>query len=177
MAPPQVMAVSRAPLRARSTLVDRVAMQIGAAPAALGVDAFGEHAHHGVEILARQIAVRIRAAHEREELVFAVFARGDFGDDLLREHVERMLGDAQAVELAAAHGVEQRDAIDQLVAAAREDAALGHAADRVVGAADALQEHRDAARRAELAHELHVADVDAELERGGGHHDLELSRP
>ena len=150
-------------------------MQIGAAPAALGVDAFGEHAHHGVEILAREIAVRIGAAHEREELVFAVLARGDFGDDLLREHVERMLGDAQAVELAAAHGIEQRDAVDELVAAAREDAALRHAADGVVGAAHALQEHRDAARRAELAHQLHVADVDAELERGGGHHDLELA--
>ena len=148
-------------------------MQIGAAAAALGVDAFGEHAHHGVEILALEIAVRIRAAHEIEQLVLAVFARRDFGDDLLREHVERMLGDAQAVELAAAHGIEQRDAVDELVAAAREDAALRHAAHRVVGAAHALQEYRDAARRAELAHQLHVADVDAELERGGGHHDLE----
>ena len=108
-----------------------------------------------------------------EQLVLAVLARGDLGDDLLREHVERMFGNAQAIELAAAHGIEQRDAVDQLVAAAREDAALRHAAHRVVGAADALQEHRDAARRAELAHELDVADVDAELERGGGHHHLE----
>ena len=150
-------------------------MQIGAAAAALGADAVGQHAHHGVEIPALEIAVWIRAAHEREQLVLAVFARRHFGDDLLREHVERMFGDVQAVELAAAHGIEQRGAVDELVAAAREDAALGHAAHRVVGAADALQEHRDAARRAELADELHVADVDAELERGRGHHDLELA--
>ena len=53
---------------------------------------------------------------------------------------------------------------------------FGHAADRVVGAADALQEGRDAARTAELAHELDVADVDAELERRGGHHHLERAR-
>ena len=32
-----------------------------------------------------------------------------------------------------------------------------------------------AARRAELADQLDVADVDAELERGRGHHDLELA--
>ena len=45
----------------------------------------------------------------------------------------------------------------------------------VIGATDALQEDRDAARRAELAHQLDVADVDAELERGGGHHHLEFA--
>jgi hypothetical protein len=37
------------------------------------------------------------------------------------------------------------------------------------------RKHRDAARRAELAHQLDVADVDAELERGGGHHHLEFA--
>ena len=42
-------------------------------------------------------------------------------------------------------------------------------------AARALQEGRDRARRSELAHEVDVADVDAELERGGGDEDLELA--
>ena len=80
-----------------------------------------------------------------------------------------------AVELATAHGIEQRHAVDEFVAAAREDAAFGNAIHRVVGAADALQKDRDAARRAELADELDVTDVDAELERGGRHHHLELA--
>ena len=35
----------------------------------------------------------------------------------------------------------------------------------VAGAADALQERRDAVRRSNLADEIDVADVDAELER------------
>ena len=91
------------------------------------------------------------------------------------EHVERMFGDVQAVELAAAHGIEQRRAVDQLIAAARENAALGHATHRMVGAAHALQEHRDAARRAELADQLHVTDVDAQLQRSRRHHDLEFA--
>ena len=37
----------------------------------------------------------------------------------------------------------------------------------MAGAADALQERRDAARRPDLAHEVDRADVDAEFERGG----------
>jgi hypothetical protein len=41
-------------------------------------------------------------------------------------------------------------------------------------AADALQEGGDAVRRGDLAHEVDVADVDAELEGGGGHQHLEL---
>ena len=36
------------------------------------------------------------------------------------------------------------------------------------GSADALQERRDPVRRADLADEIDVADVDAQLERGGG---------
>ena len=84
-------------------------------------------------------------------------------------------GISQTIELAAAHAVEQRRALDQLVARQRKQPALGRAADRVAGAADPLQEARDRARRAELADEIDVADVDAELERGGGDQRLQLA--
>ena len=43
-------------------------------------------------------------------------------------------------------------------------------------AADALKEGRDRARRADLADEFDVADVDAELERGGGDHRFQFAR-
>ena len=84
-------------------------------------------------------------------------------------------GIVSAVELAAAHAVEQRRAFDQLVARQRKQPPLRRAADRMAGAADALQEARDRARRAELADEIDVADVDAELERGGRDQRLELA--
>jgi hypothetical protein len=84
-------------------------------------------------------------------------------------------GHAQRVELAAAHAVEQRRRFGQVVARAREQPALGHAADVVAGAADALQEGGDAARGADLHHQVDVADVDAELERGGGDQHLQLA--
>ena len=73
------------------------------------------------------------------------------------------------------HGADQRGALDQLVAGGREEAALRREAEGVAGAADALQEGRDAARRADLADEVDAADVDAELQRGGGDERLQLA--
>ena len=154
-------------------MVDGVVMDQRAAPAAPGAEAFGQHADHGREILARQRAVRPGAADQRIQLVLVPFARRDLGDDLLRQHVERLLGDRQPVELAAAHAVEQRRALDQLVAREREQPALGRAVDRMPRAPDPLQEARDRARRAELADQVDLADVDAELERGGRHQRLQ----
>ena len=125
--------------------------------------------------VARKRAVRPGAAHQRVQLVLAPLARGDLGDDLLRQHVERPLGDRQPVELAAPDAVEQRGALDQIVAREREQPALGRAIDRMPRAPDPLQEARDRARRADLAHQVDVADVDAELERGGRDQRLQLA--
>ena len=44
----------------------------------------------------------------------------------------------------------------------------------MAGAADALQQRGDAVRRADLADEIDVADVDAELERRRGDERLQL---
>ena len=146
-----------------------------AAPAAPRAKPSASIADDGSEILARQRAIRPGAAQQREELVLVPFPCRDFGDDLLRQHVERLLRDREAVEFAAADAVEQRRAFDQLVARQRKEAALRRAVDGVARAADALQEGRDRARRAELADEIDLADVDAELERGGRHQRLQLA--
>ena len=73
------------------------------------------------------------------------------------------------------HRAHHGGAFDQVVAREREDAPLRHALDGVAGAADALQEGRDAVRRRDLADQVDVADVDAELERRGGHQHLQLA--
>ena len=128
-----------------------------------------------VEVLARQCRVRPGAAHQREQLVLAVLAAGDLGDDLLRQHVERRGRHAQRIEFAAAHAVEQGGAFDQFVARLRKQARLRRAADGVAGAAGALQEGRDRARRAELADQVHVADVEPEFQRRGRHQHLQVA--
>ena len=51
IAPPEVMAASRAPRRPRSAAVDGVAMQVGAAASARRGDALGEHFEDRVEIV------------------------------------------------------------------------------------------------------------------------------
>jgi len=160
---------------AAQEMVDAVVMDQRAAPAAAGGEAVRQHAHHRREILPRQRAVGGGAAHERIELVLVPFARGHFGDDLLGQHVERLLRDRELVELAAADAVEQRRAFHQLVTREREQPALGGAVDGMAGPPDALEEGRDRARRAELADEVDLADVDAQLERSRRHQRLELA--
>ena len=75
-----------------------------------------------------------------------------------------------------ADGADQGQAFEQLVAREREQPPLGNRAERVARAADALQERGDRPRRADLADQVDVADVDAHLERRGGDDRLELAR-
>ncbi len=155
--------------------VDRVVVQQRAvASAARGVT-LGEHAHDAHEVLADEFAIRPGAAQQRVKPLLVPLARRRLGDDLLGQHVQRTLGDDQAVQLAAAHAVEQCGAFDQLVARQRKQPPLGRAADAVAGAPNALQEGGDGARRSELADQIHLADVDAQLQRGGGHQRAQLA--
>ena len=155
--------------------VDCVAMQVGGGGAAARGVALGQHAQHGGVLLARQPSVRPGAAQHLVQCVLIPVAAGHLGDDALRQHVHRLRPQVQAVQLAAAHGVEQGGALDQVVARLREQAPLGRGAHGVAGAPDALQEGRDGARGGELAHQVHVADVDAEFQRRGGHEYAQLA--
>ena len=152
-----------------------VAVDERGAPAAACGEAAGQHADDRVEVGAREVAVRPGATDQREQIVLAPLVAGGLGDQLLRQHVERRVVGDQAIQLAVADGTEQRHALDQVVARHRQQAALGRAGDRVAGAADALQERRNAMRRADLAHQVDVADVDAELERRGRDERLQLA--
>ena len=116
-----------------------------------------------------KVAVRPRPPHHREQLVFLPLAARGLGDDLLRQHVERRIERDQPIELAPPHRHQQRGALDQVVAGFGKQPALRRAVNGVAGAADALQQRRDAARRSDLAHQVDVPDVDAELERRGRH--------
>ena len=153
--------------------VDRVMMDKPAAAAAPGTEALSQHRHHGREILALERAIRPRPAYQGVEIVLGPFAPGDLRNDLLRDHIEGLCGDRQLIELASSHAVEQRRTFDELVAGEREQSAPGHAIDRVPRAPDTLQETGDRARRANLADQVDLADVDPELERSSRHQRLQ----
>ena len=80
----------RALRRPLHQVVHRVVIDERAVAAAARAVALGEHAQHFVELGALQIAVGVGAAQQREQLVLVPLARGHFGDDLLRQHVERL---------------------------------------------------------------------------------------
>ena len=86
--------------------VDRVAVQVGGAPAAARVEAVAQHTHDFEVFGPSELRERRRTPVEREQIVFAPLLHADLGDDLLRQHIERFVGQHDAVELAARHGVE-----------------------------------------------------------------------
>jgi hypothetical protein len=144
--------------------VHAVEVQVCAAAAAMGREPVRNHLRDRDERVARQVAVARCARQTREQIVDLPFLHADFRDDLLREHVERCTARLDRVELAAANTVEQRRALDEVVARQREESSFRQPPEAVARAADALQQRPDHARRAELAHEIDVADVDTELE-------------
>ncbi|MCY1350371.1 hypothetical protein D9M69_366010 [compost metagenome] len=160
---------------AAQATVHRVAVQVGGAHAAAAAEAFGEHLQQRVVALPRQVDIGRGAGQQAEQAVLAPLLAGHLGHHLLGQHIERRVGNDQCVQFVAAHAVEQGGALDQVVPRLREQPPLGQPADAVPGAPDALQEAGDAARRAELADQFDVADVDAQFQRGGGHQHLELA--
>ena len=80
-----------------------VAVQIGRAPATPRVEAIGEHAHHFRIFVTREVPKRRRAPHQRVQIVFAPLLQADLCDDLLGQHVERFVGQRDAIQLAARH--------------------------------------------------------------------------
>ena len=98
-------------------------MDQGPPPAATAAETFGQHTDQRGKILALQRAIGPCAARQREELFLAPFSRADFGNDLLRQHVERLIRHCQAVELAAVDAVDDRRALDKIVARERKQPA------------------------------------------------------
>jgi hypothetical protein len=130
--------------------VHLIAMQIRAAAAALRGDALGQHLDDRVEMLAIQIAIRIRAAHQRvERRLPANRARRTRRRSAAPGYPGRFAG-FPADPIGRANRAHQRRALDQLVARGGEEAALRLRAHPVPGPPDALQRHRDGARRSDL---------------------------
>src|SRR6185312_3954309 len=152
-----------------------VAMHERAAAAAPCGEALGEHAHDLLERRRLEVAIRVGAAYQAMELIFVPLARCNLGGDLLREDIERAARNMQPVELTAADGLEERRALDELIARERKQTTLREAADGVARAAHTLQESIDASRGADLTDKVHVPDIDAELERRGRNERFQLA--
>src|SRR5262245_9149183 len=137
-------------------------------------------AHHGddrVEVGTRQISIRPCTSDEREELIFGVLTARGLCGDLLREDVERRVLSNDRIEIAAPRRAQQRRRLDEIVERHREHAALRHARNGVTRSADALEQRGNAMRRPDLADQIDMTDVDAELEPRRPDERLQRARP
>ena len=70
----------------------------------------------------------------------------------------------ESIEVARTDRTNDGGAFDQFIPSTREEAALRQRTHPVTGPADALQGDSDCPGRADLADEIHVTDVDTQLQ-------------
>ncbi len=160
--------------------VHPVAMEVCHAPAAPGLDADRDQLDDLLELVPRESPVWPGPRQQAEQLVLGhtLVAPGRrLGHDLLGEDVERLLGRTQRIQAPLPDRGQQRGAFNQVVPGGRVHDAAGDTHALVVRPAHPLKERRDAVRRANLAHQLDRPDVDAQLQRGGGHQGSQLTGP
>ena len=137
--------------------------------------AAGEHGQDQVEVVAGQVVVALGAADRGVQVVDRPGLAHGHGEHDLGEHVESAGDRGERFEVAVEGGAGDDCAVDQAAAVDRVEAAARGLADAVAGAADALDHGRHRGRRLHGEDLVDLADVDAELERGGGDHRLELA--
>ncbi|CRL98982.1 hypothetical protein [Pseudomonas sp. 52 E 6] len=152
-----------------------VAVQVGAADALAAVVAVAEHLQQRLVMAFIQLGVGRGAADQVEQGLLRPFLGADLGDDLLGQHVQRRDRYVQGVQLTPTYAIEQRGAFDQVVARGGEQAPFGRAADLVAGASHSLQKTVDGAGRADLTDQIHVADINPQLQGRGGDQHLQLT--
>src|SRR5262249_50330642 len=135
----------------------------------------GVERHDLVELLASEIAIRPRATEGLEEPRLAPGSGHAGRHDLLGQDVERPRRLWSSVENAVADAAQEGCCLDELVQREGEDASLGDARESVSCPAHTLEQRGYRARGADLDDEIHVADVDPELQGCRGHEGPELS--
>ena len=173
--PARHQGVDPCPLPAPDRTVHQVPLDVGVLAAPARRIALVQHGHDAVEFLSGQTAVGIGLSHQVVQFVLAEIAVSHLRDDLLGQHVEGLFGDDDPVQLAPPHRVHDGGRLHEFVPCQGEQAALRRARNRVARAAHALDERGDRLGGADLADEVHGADVDAQFQGGRGHQGLKRS--
>jgi hypothetical protein len=127
-----------------------------------------QHVEDAVERRPRQIVKWRGPADGGVKVVDRDRIHRHHGDDLLRQHVERVARVTGRLDFAANHPLRGGAASEEVAAKLGEDHAAGGSADAVPGAADALHPRSDRRRGLDLNHQVDGTHVDAELHRRGG---------
>ena len=144
------------------------------APVAIGKP-LGQGFNHLVELVSGKLPVGIGPAAKVEKPVLVPLLGGAGGHHLLAQDVQGPGGNFERVQVAPADGPAQGGAFHQFVAGQGKERPLGNAAYLVARAPDPLQQQPDGTGRTNLAHQVHVADVDAQFQGSGGDADLDIA--
>ncbi len=128
----------------------------------------GEHVQHRLQRAAGQLPVGAGADHQGVDLRRRPLPLAAQGRDLLGQHVQRVAGHAEWLQLAAQHAPGDDRALQQVAPELRVDTPAAHLPDPVPGAAHPLQPAGHRARGLDQQHPVHRAHVDAHLQRAGG---------
>ena len=155
-------------------------MNVCAAPAPASRDPFAEHFEKLFIFFCSQVSVWISAAHQLPQRLFAdatmalrLFLSGRICRwrkarhrryHLLREDIERLFNERELVQLTFAHGANTGDALEQIVPRQRIKDSLRNRPEPVSGSAHTLQQDSESSRGTDMANDVDVADIDAELE-------------
>src|SRR3989442_10184188 len=85
-----------------------------------------------------KLPVGISTPDHFKQCIFGPYLGGDRGHNLLRENVERLFWNGNAIELSAPHGINQRRTFDQFIAREGKDSAFWETLHRVIRTSHAL---------------------------------------
>lgn len=137
------------------------------------VAALFDEAQHPEELLAREMAVSVGGAHFVEQLVGPEAAAERHGDEVLHQHVQRLVGRRAFLDAPGERGTSRRGRLDEFQRVRGHERDAARAPGCMTAAPRALQQARHPFRGADLQHPLDGQEVHAEVERRGGHHRLE----
>ena len=144
--------------------IDNITVQVGATPTTARMETVGQHLYHVDKLLFCQVVIRARTFEHLVQCLLMPFAPGYLGNDLLGQYIQRMLRNQDTVKFIPPDRVEHGYRFHQVITAEREQPGFGCAGEVVSGTAGALQEGRNAARRAHLAYQVDITDIDTQLQ-------------
>ena len=121
-----------------------------------------------MENIIGQLSVGEGPSDKLRELDDAPLRDATHRDDVLGEHVERISGDAERLDIATCHVVGDNRGFEKVHAVLREDSTDTGGTDLVSRSSDPLQPSSDAVGCLDLNDQVHAAHIDSQFERARG---------
>ncbi len=126
-----------------------------------------EHFEHPLEQGSRERLVGRRPPDEVVELIDVPVLHGHHGHDLLRQHIQGILGRVRRFYFPSQDALGHHRRLDDVFRLEGQDPSLAGHSHEMTGTPDPLQPPGDRLRGLDLDYQIDRADVDAQLERGG----------